>query len=99
MADFTKDKWEVLPNGNDLDIKIGEEQRIYVVLQATDLDMDNYIARKANANLIASAPDLYYALEKAVNDYGKEGGPWNVPSEPGTWIDMAKNALKKARGG
>ena len=52
----------------------------------------------ANANLITAAPDLYVALEKAVADYGKPGGPWNVPSEPGTWLEMAKNALKKARG-
>ena len=52
----------------------------------------------ANANLITAAPDLYVALEKAVADYGKPRGPWNVPSEPGTWLEMAKNALKKARG-
>lgn len=52
----------------------------------------------SNAKLIASAPDLYVALEKAVADYGKPGGPWNVPSEPGTWLEMAKNAIKKARG-
>ena len=32
-------------------------------------------------------------LEKAVGDYGKPGGPWNVPSEPGTWITMARQAL------
>lgn len=42
--------------------------------------------REHNALLIA-------ALEKAVADYGKPGGPWNVPREPGTWIDMAHNAL------
>lgn len=39
------------------------------------------------------------ALEKAVADYGKPGGPWNVPGEPGTWIAMAKSALKAAKGG
>ena len=32
------------------------------------------------------------ALQKAVDDYGKPGGPWNVPREPGTWIMMAKDA-------
>lgn len=37
------------------------------------------------------------ALEKAVADYGKPGGPWNVPSEPGEWIEMARNAIEKAR--
>lgn len=39
------------------------------------------------------------ALEKAITDYGKPGGPWNVPGEPGTWIAMAKAALKAAKGG
>ena len=37
------------------------------------------------------------ALEKAVADYGKPGGPWNVPREPGTWIAMAKAALKASQ--
>lgn len=48
--------------------------------------------------LISAAPDMYKALEKAVEDYGKPGGPWNVPSEPGSWIALAKAALAKARG-
>jgi hypothetical protein len=34
------------------------------------------------------------ALEKAVADYGKPGGPWNIPSEPGAWLQMAREALK-----
>ena len=52
----------------------------------------------ANATLIAAAPDMYEALEAAILEYGKPGGPWNVPSSPGTWIDKAKAALVKARG-
>ena len=36
---------------------------------------------------------MHLALEKAVADYGQPGGPWNVPSEPGTWLHMAKQAL------
>ena len=48
--------------------------------------------------LISAAPDMYKALEKAVEDYGKPGGPWNVPFEPGSWIALAKAALAKARG-
>lgn len=42
---------------------------------------------------------LLVALEKAVDAYGKPGGPWNVPDEPGEWLDMAKQAIKKAKGG
>ena len=53
---------------------------------------------RANARLIAAAPDLLAALEKAVGHYGKPGGPWNVPSEPGTWIADARAAIAKAKG-
>lgn len=46
----------------------------------------------------ATQPDprvtaLVDALQKAVADYGKPGGPWNVPNEPGAWIAMAHDAL------
>jgi hypothetical protein len=41
---------------------------------------------------------MYEALEAAILEYGKPGGPWNVPSSPGTWIDKAKAAIVKARG-
>jgi len=51
-----------------------------------------------NADLIASAPELYAALERAVELYGQPGGPWNVPSDPGSWIEQARKALKNARG-
>lgn len=54
--------------------------------------------RNANGNLIAATPEMYEALSEAVERYGKPGGPWNVPSEPGSWIEKAKAALKKAVG-
>ena len=53
---------------------------------------------RANARLIAAAPDLLAAMEKAVEHYGKPGGPWNVPSEPGAWISDARTAIAKAKG-
>jgi hypothetical protein len=37
---------------------------------------------------------LKAALQKAVNDYGKPGGAWNIPDQPGTWIAMARAALE-----
>lgn len=40
---------------------------------------------------------LTFALQKAVDQYGQPGGPWNVPSEPGTWIAEAKHALEMAK--
>lgn len=37
---------------------------------------------------------LISALTEAVDLYGKPGGPWNVPSDPGGWIWRAKKALR-----
>ncbi|HEU6436605.1 MAG TPA: hypothetical protein VE028_04075 [Nitratidesulfovibrio sp.] len=34
------------------------------------------------------------ALQAAVDAYGKPGGPWNVPSDPGAWIEQARVALR-----
>lgn len=45
------------------------------------------------SSCIEHSDKLRAALQKAVDDYGKPGGPWNVPSEPGTWLQMAKDAL------
>jgi len=51
----------------------------------------------ANSRLIAAAPDLLAALENAIALYGKDGGPWNVPRDPGGWLDRARAAIAKAR--
>lgn len=53
---------------------------------------------EAIARKVQALPKLFAALEKAVAQYGKPGGPWNVPSEPGTWIAEAKAAIARARG-
>lgn len=45
-----------------------------------------------------AAPDMLDALEYAVEQYGKPGGPWSVPSDPGGWLDRARAAIAKARG-
>ena len=57
--------------------------------------MEDYLERvhAENERLRASNRIMSLALEKAVADYGQPGGPWNVPSEPGTWLHMAKQAL------
>lgn len=52
----------------------------------------------ANAQLMAAAPRMLKALKKAIKDYGKPGGPWNVPNEPGTWIALAHAAIQAAEG-
>ena len=42
--------------------------------------------------------ELIAALKYAVEKYGKPGGPWNVPIDPGGWIERAKRAIMKADG-
>lgn len=51
---------------------------------------------RKDMRLIAAAPDLADALKEAVDCYGKPGGPWNVPSDPGGWLERARAALRKA---
>jgi hypothetical protein len=52
------------------------------------------IARRA-----ACYDDLLAVVEEAIRLYGRPGGPWNVPSDPGGWMDRAQAAVAKARGG
>ena len=52
----------------------------------------------ADASLIAESPVLLAVVEEAIRLYGKPGGPWNVPSDPGGWIARAQDAVAKARG-
>lgn len=50
-------------------------------------------AEEEKMEYLRVAIQLGQALEYAVKKYGKEGGPWNVPSDPGGWIDRANMAL------
>ena len=50
--------------------------------------------RKANAHLIAAAPELYEALDKLANGY--VGNAWDVGLQPR--LKKARAALSKARG-
>lgn len=54
--------------------------------------------KKVEDTLSSAEKDMYEALSEAVEKYGKPGGPWNVPGEPGSWIYKAKKALAKAKG-
>lgn len=61
-------------------------------------DMGDDLPVQANMHLAAAAPELLEALKEAVAQYGKQGGPWNVPSDPGGWLDRARAAITKAEG-
>ena len=98
---FTPGPWRVMgPYGGitrpGIDADLNGSKRS-IIICGTEED-ERGIVGISNAFLIAAAPDMYAALVKAVADYGKPGGPWNVPSEPGTWIHSATSALAKARG-
>lgn len=54
--------------------------------------------RNCDTGFFDTVRAMYQALSYAVEKYGKPGGPWNVPGEPGTWIAKAKKALRKVRG-
>ena len=51
---------------------------------------------EAELFVTANLPKLIGALSEAVSQYGKGGGPWNVPSDPGGWLDRARTALESA---
>ena len=44
-------------------------------------------------NALRRVEALERALQRAVDLYGKPGGPWNVPTDPGGWLAMARAAL------
>jgi hypothetical protein len=50
-------------------------------------------ARNA-AKFLISGPLLLEQLQETIEMYGKPGGPWNIPSEPGEWITNARKTLK-----
>lgn len=52
-------------------------------------------AVKEDDRLRARNAELESILKETVALYGKPGGPWNVPSDPGGWIEKARKALGK----
>ena len=46
----------------------------------------------------SSETAAYAVISEAVRRYGTQGGPWNVPSDPGGWIMRAKTWLKESEG-
>lgn len=39
--------------------------------------------------------ELESILRETVELYGKPGGPWNIPSDQGGWIEKARKVLEK----
>ena len=58
-------------------------------------DMDGTArSRKANAKLIAAAPDLLEALRSAVND----ADAWGLADDECDWLPIARAAIARATG-
>lgn len=70
----------------ELNQELGKKQRVI-----RELESDLRKLQRTCAN-------LYSVLTEAVEKYGKPGGPWNVPAEPGSWIFKAKEVLKEVKG-
>lgn len=99
---WTPGRWEVAEQwGADP----GEEKRLcFFDVQTADLSMsvsvfknaidDNFDRARANARLIAAAPDLYEALDRLVADVA-DYPAWQRPCFA---LDEARAALASARG-
>ena len=88
-AGFTKGPWPVERTGDGKRYVVGNKlvEGYYEVAEVYSDDCDPDEA-KANAHLIAAAPDMYEALEECVAFTGAHGGPFA----------KARAALAKARG-
>ena len=89
-ADFHDCTMDTLADSADYLLKT-EQQRFDQPDHAGD-------ANKMVEPSIDAARDLLAVVEEAIERYGKPGGPWNVPSDPGGWMDRAQTAVAKARG-
>lgn len=50
---------------------------------------------RSPSELLAERNELAEVLCQAASLYGKPGGPWNIPNDPGGWMDRARAALAK----
>lgn len=46
--------------------------------------------------LANAGQDMQAALKQAIAAYGRPGGPWNAPSDPGGWLETARAAVEKS---
>ena len=98
MAKFTKGDWVIFENNifSELGHFLEDRPSILICMMANDEIGDEEVL--ANQRLIAAAPHMFKALKKAIKDYGKPGGPWNISNEPSAWIELAKAAIDAAEG-
>jgi hypothetical protein len=100
----TPGPWQVLPEEDDrqyLRIRGTEPGQLWKIANVHH-DPQAYRPSsadetRANASLIACAPDLLALVEEAIRLYGTPHW-WNQPHAPAEWIARAQDAVAKARG-
>ena len=76
---------------------VGASYTVSIVTSATDLTLEDYVNRTNDAHLMAAAPDLLEALEKALDALAHCRADIGYSSMQTRAAHMADKALKKAR--
>ena len=96
MTEFTKGPWNYFLAGDERGIYIGVDlfrssSRVVTIIDCDDLPEDE---TRANAHLIAAAPDLYEALDRLVGEIKD----YHVSSSVLDAIEASIYAIAKALG-
>lgn len=102
-AKFTKGPWEVVDGyyPSFIEIKCGEMMDISICWHATDLSYSDGVERRANAHLMASAPELYKMVEILIGNYQEVASVLEHDGYKTSYLEDAKAVdalLAKARG-
>lgn len=94
----SKKEWKVVDGyyPGFLDI-VGASYTVSIVTSATDLTLEDYVNRTNDAHLMAAAPDLLEALEKALDALAHCRADIGYRSMQTRAANMADKAIKKAR--
>ena len=76
---------------------VGASYTVRIVTSATDLTLEDYVNRTNDAHLMAAAPDLLEALEKALDALAHCRADIGYSSMQTRAAHMADKAIKKAR--
>ena len=77
---------------------VGASYTVKIVTSATDLTLEDYVNRTNDAHLMAAAPDLLEALEKALDALAHCRADIGYSSMQTRAAHIADKAIKKARG-